>query len=368
MEHGNTLKGLLKDLIAIRSVGSDAISEGGTGGEALVCHRLGDYFHAGGIDFETVDVRPGRPNLYASIDRGRPETILLSAHTDTVPAEDWDTDPFDPVEQDGIIHGRGSCDTKASVAAFAAAAVRAAELPETAFNVIFAAVCDEEIGFAGSRAAAADLKAAFAIAGEPTGLSVIHRHKGVMRFILEAQGRSCHSSVPHKGVNAIYMMARAIQGLEALAGRWRSVSDPDLGYRALTVTMVSGGQAPNIVPERCRADIDIRSLPGDSEDALLSELREAAGAEVGLSTPYMSGPPLDTDAAHPLLQRLAETARRGVGVAGYATDAAEYAARGIPAVVFGPGDVSLAHTSREHVVFREVELAAEALVRFLTAG
>lgn len=356
---------ILMDLVAIPSVGQEPVPEGREGGEARVCRYLAGLLESAGVDCQMEDVLPGRPNLYAHLDRGCARTVILSAHTDTVPATDWEGDPFRPEEKDGLIFGRGSCDTKASLAAFTAVMLEAARKGAGEFNLIFAAVCDEEVSFAGSRAAAGRLRADLAIVGEPTSLAVVHRHKGVMRFVLEARGRSCHSSTPEKGDNAIYRMSRAALAVERLAGDWQQVRDADLGPRAISVTTISGGQAPNIVPDLCRADVDVRCLPGDRLEDLLEEVRARTGNDAAVLAPYMEGPALDTDPEHPLVRRLAEASGRGLTCAPYATDAPQYASRGIPAVVFGPGDVTLAHTPREHIRLAEVDECVTILRRFL---
>ncbi len=356
---------VLTDLVAIRSVGQEPVPEGQEGGEAKVCRYLAGLLESVGVQWRMEEVLPGRPNLYAHLGLGRPQTVILSAHTDTVPPPEPDAGPVCAEEREGIVWGRGSCDTKASLAAFALVFLEAAARRTADFDLILAAVCDEELGFSGSRAAAAALKADFAIAGEPTSLTVVHRHKGVMRFLLEARGRSCHSSTPGRGENAIYAMSRAALAVERLAEEWEKTIDPDLGPRTIAVTTVSGGQAPNVVPDLCRADVDVRCLPGDRLDDLLARVRSSVGGSAAVLSPYMEGPALATDAGHPLVRRLAEASGRGTACAPYATDAPQYASRGIPAVVFGPGDVTLAHTPGEHVALAEVEECIGILRRFL---
>lgn len=360
------IRGLLKDLVSIASVNPSQMPQQNPAGERLVCERLADFFEGCGAAIEMTDVLPGRPNLYARVDLGRPHTIILSAHTDTVPAEDWPLDPQEPREEAGNIYGRGSCDTKASLAAYAAAARHAAVTGESNYNIIFAAVCDEEAGFSGSRQAARDLRAHFCINGEPTQLHVLNAHKGVVRFVVSSKGRSCHSSTPDQGVNAIYPVARAAVALEEAAQGWAQVVDDVLGPRTLAVTTISGGQAPNVIPDMCLADVDVRLLPGDSLEDLLDELRGRLGDDVELAAPYMSGPPLRTPADHPLVQALVESSGRGLQQAAYATDAPQYALAGIPSVVFGPGDISLAHTTEEHVALDDVVECTSILSSFLT--
>ncbi|MEI6916384.1 MAG: M20/M25/M40 family metallo-hydrolase, partial [Armatimonadota bacterium] len=334
----------------------------GAFGEASVC----DYLMRIVPMAETADVLLGRPNLYAHLDFGKPQTIVLSAHTDTVSADDWDSDPFDPEETpDGRIAGRGSCDTKASVAAFAYTTMLAHRAKRCDYNLIFAAICDEEVGFAGSRAARKQLKSDLVIAGEPTNNRVLTRHKGVMRFVLSADGKSCHSATPQLGKNAIYPLAKAIARLETLSKQWAKVTDAELGSRTMSVNTIHGGQAANVIPDRAEAHVDIRSLPGDSQDDLLQEVRGHLGDTVQVNAPYLAGPPLDSNVQNSLIARLVAATGVSSTVANYATDAAIYAESGHTAAVFGPGDIAYAHTNHEHVVFSEVEKAVSILCEFL---
>lgn len=362
------LKRILKDLIAIPSVSPSIDPHFSPDGEAQVRDYLQDLLEAAGVATETYDVLPGRPNLLARLDFGKPETVVLSAHTDTVPARDWDRDPFDPVERDGLIFGRGSCDTKASLAVFVSVALEAARSRGCGCNLVFAAVCDEEAGFAGSNAAARRLTADLAIAGEPTGLQVVTRHKGVMRFVLGARGRSCHSATPNLGTNAIYPLARAVVALEEQGARWAGVTCPGLGERTLSVTLISGGQAVNVVPSSAEAHVDVRSLPGDTQEGLLEELRRVTDPDVEIRAPYLAGPALETSEELPLVARLIDASSHPSMSANYATDAAVYGSAGLPSVVFGPGDIALAHTKNESIPLAQMEAASGVLRRFLGLG
>lgn len=355
---------LLKDLIAIPSVNPET-GAGGQSGEREVCHYLAECLRHEGQDFWMEEVLPGRPNLYASLDFGASQTVLLSAHTDTVAAVGWDMDPFTPREEDGCIYGRGACDTKASLAVFAHVLLQARRAGRADCNLLFAAVCDEEAGFAGSRAAGKVLKADLAVAGEPTRLDVLCRHKGVARYRIQARGVSCHSSHPERGVNAVYALAQGIGRLQELSEQWQSVTDPQLGPRTLAVTTVSGGQAANIVPDLAEADVDVRLLPGDTEESVRNALAAAVSPSVTVPEAFMSSPALDSDCGAPLVARLIRCSGRPPAVAAYATDAAEYAALGIPGVVFGPGDIAVAHSPQEHVSLADLASVSTILHEFL---
>lgn len=360
------LKQLLMDLVAIPSV-NPSIDDSCPGGEQAVCERLRDLLERAGVGCETVEVLPGRPNLYASLDRGKSQTILLTAHTDVVPALDFAGDPFVPNFRDGCVYGRGSCDTKASLAAMALAVVTSASSGSSLcnYNVQFAAVCDEESGFSGSKAAADLVPADLALVGEPTGLQVLNQHKGVARSIVRSSGVSAHSSVPERGDNAIYRMAQAALAIAELNQEWSTSAQHALGPRTVALTTVRGGQAVNIIPDSCSAEIDVRLLPDDDTVSVSDQIRRVLPPEVSLGEPYLDAPGLYTDPALPLVRSL--HALTGLPLAGapFATDAAFFSRAGTPAVVIGPGDAKLAHTSGEHIPLSEVEAFLRMLLQFL---
>ena len=359
------ISGLLKQLIAIPSVSPSIAPLEAPTGEADICNFLQHELEHFGIPCELIEALPGRPNLYARLDFGQPQTVILTAHTDTVTAVGWDGDPYDPREIDGEIWGRGSCDTKASLAVLTWVTLEAHKRNQCKYNLVFAALCDEEAGFGGSKAAAKHLKAEFVIAGEPTSLRVLNRHKGVARFVMSSRGRSCHSSTPEMGRNAIYPLAQAALRLEAKCAEWAQEPHPIVGPRTLAVTTISGGLAPNVIPDWCQAMVEVRLIPGDSSIGLRDELAEYVGGEVEIAPPHMDGPALDTDAAHPLVKELIECTGKPHTWAAYCTDAAMFAAEGIPSVVFGPGNSALAHTRQERVPITDLNKSVEILLRFL---
>ena len=320
-------------------------------------------------------VAPGRDNLVARFAPPNATLHLLwEAHQDTVPADGMTVEPFAAEVRDGRLYGRGACDVKAGVAAMLTAFARLAlnPVPGSA-AVTLAFTVDEEDAMLGVRALAADgLAADLAIVAEPTGLDLVTSHKGVARWTVETAGVACHSSRPQDGVNAVYAAARLVTRLEAYAAELAArPPHPDLGPPTLSVGVIAGGVSPNTVPDRCRFEIDRRLLPGEDPAAAVAEA-DAALSETGVRFTTHRGfacPPLPATAPAALLDRLAgcvqavagrEPQRRAVP---FGTDASTLAAAGVPAVVFGPGDIAQAHTRDEWVSLAEVGQAAEILHR-----
>jgi acetylornithine deacetylase/succinyl-diaminopimelate desuccinylase family protein len=362
---------LLSDLVRIPSVHPRM---GGGKGEAEVARYLADRLRALGIMPKVTDVHPGRPNVLVTIPGqtgGR--HLLFEAHTDTVPPSTGQADPFVPRIEGDRLYGRGSCDTKASVAAAFSALASVLPLRERRATISVAFTMGEELGHEGAKQlAASGLRADGAVIGEPTGLDVVAAHKGAVRWRMVTIGRSAHSSNPEKGCNAIVKMAGVIRVLErGLIPALRERRHPLLGPPTLCVGGIEGGLQVNIVPDRCAIELDWRILPGETWDYARKELEAVlalARAEdpelhVEVDEPYQSFAGLETPVDAPIVRLAREAVRRIDGehpVRGvaYGTDGAELSPAGIPCVVLGPGDIAQAHTSTEYVEVQQVVKAA----------
>jgi acetylornithine deacetylase len=376
---------LLRDLVALPSVNPMGRPlQGPEIYEHRVTAYLETFFRDLGVPFERQAVAPQRDNIVARCDMpGARRTLLLEVHQDTVPTDHMTIDPFGAVIENGRLYGRGACDVKGGMAAMLAAFGRLVRArPAGAANVVLACTVDEEHTFLGvQELVKRGLRADMAVVAEPTQLQIINAHKGVVRWHLASTGRSCHSSAPEQGVNAIYRMARLLAAIERFAEALRqSPGDPLLGPPTLSVGRIEGGTSVNTVPDRCLLEIDRRLLPGEDPVAALNELatylhQEAAWDDFPwqCSEPWLSMPALDREGSADLVTGLgaaidAVAGAHRVNVVPYGTDASTIARVGIPAVVFGPGDIACAHTRDEWVPLDEVEQASEILYRLACAG
>jgi acetylornithine deacetylase len=372
---------LLRDLVAVPSInpmGRTTISSQHTL-EHRVTAYLEEFFKRLGVRYERQHVAPQRENIVAYLDGPGPRTFVWEAHQDTVPTDHMTIDPFGARIENGRLYGRGACDIKGGMAAMLAAFARLArEKPPGAARLIMACTVDEEFTFLGVQRLVKDLKADGAIVAEPTKLQIVTAHKGVVRWNVVATGRSCHSSSPEKGINAIYRMGKLLRAIEEFAEELRRKrADPLLGPPTLSVGMIQGGTSVNTVPDRCRIEVDRRVIPGEDPKAAPGELDEFLRTRAGIEFPYeieptwLAAPALSPEGSADLLARLgrAIAAVEGpfaVTAVPYGTDAAPIAAAGIPAVVFGPGDIAQAHTCDEWVALDQIERASEILYRFAT--
>jgi len=367
---------LLRDYVAIPSVNpmgrNDLAPE--IVGETRLAERVRADLRRLGVDAELVG-QGARRSVVAEI-RARDasaETVLVASHLDTVPVDGMEIPPFDPILHAGRLSGRGSCDTKAGMAALVAALERVLARGVLRRHLIVVGEADEELSSVGVRDVLASLggrRPDWVLATEPTELRVVHRHKGVVHAHLVASGRACHASEPEGGVNAIVALARATIALDALAARLRERGDPSLGPPTLSVGRVLGGQAPNIVPDRAELVADRRILPdetvADVEREIVDALAAAGVADsVRLVDCRLEKPPLGTPVGHAAVRACTDVLRTlhlpaETGGVAFGTDAGVFEAEaGVPGVVMGPGSIRLAHTARESVEVDQVESMTE---------
>jgi len=341
--------------------------------ESRVIARWEAELRSLGVSVIRQPVAPGRDNLIATFDGGGSSTILLEAHTDTVPVDGMTIDPFGGVIEGGKLFGRGACDVKGGgVAMYGAFRRLVQEKPANAPRVILAFTVDEEHTFLGAQELVKLVEADFAIVAEPTNLNIVRSHKGVVRWQIETTGRACHSSRPQDGANAVYRMGEVLTAIEKYAKELQArTPDATLGPRTLVVGMIHGGVSPNTVPDRCVIDIDRRLLPGESALEAIADLdRHLTGFECHSLPPKLACPPLLPKGGDAFVERLGAAidrvrGRHEVWNVPYGTDASTIQEAGIPAVVFGPGDIAQAHTKDEWIAVEELDAAAEVLFGFL---
>jgi acetylornithine deacetylase len=369
----------LRDYVAIPSVNpmqrSDVPPE--IAGERRYAEHLREQLRALGLDAVLVG-SDARPSVVAEARApGARETLLVASHLDTVPVDGMEIDPFDPRLEDERLFGRGACDTKGGMAALVDALERVLARGRLRRNVIVVGEADEELASTGVRDVLSHLgtrRPDWALVTEPTALRLVTAHKGIALVRLAAHGRAGHSSNPSAARNAIVALARATLALEELAAELAARKHARLGPPTLSVGVVAGGVAPNVVPAEAWLVMDRRVLPGESVAQLRAEIEAALserGVErVSVESCTLEKGPLATPDDHPAVRACAAAlAAAGLpaepAAMAFATDAGIFAERGIPCVVVGPGSVEQAHTAREFVEIRQVEEMADFFVRLL---
>lgn len=352
--------------------------------------------HGAGIETMLVESPDGtRANLFATIGPADRGGVLLSGHTDVVPVEgqDWTRDPFCLSVADGRAFGRGTADMKGFVASAIAVALRAADRPlQTPLHLAFS--YDEEIGCVGVRTLLETLagrapRPMACVVGEPTGMRIATGHKGKLALRACCVGHAAHSALAPTGLNALHLGADFLGVLrreqQRLAEEGATDKAYDIPFSTIHAGCMRGGQALNIVPDRCDIDFEIRNVAADDPQEILARLFDGAEAIVApLRARFPKAaitieevnayPGLDTaDQADivRLLRHITEDDGPTCKVA-FGTEAGLFHGQlGIPAAICGPGHMDQGHKPDEYIEIDQLaacDRMLDRLVDDLVAG
>ena len=357
---------------------------------SLVAHAPGEHacavllravLDAWGFRTELQDAVPGRPNLVARIGGGSAgagsRSLMFNGHLDVVGVDGMVHPPFAGDERDGRLYGRGAADMKGGIAAMCAAALRASTAGSPG-EIIIAAVADEEYESIGTRGLIErGVRADACVVTEPTRLTIMPAHRGFVWLEVEIAGRAAHGSRWDIGIDAIRHAGLLLAELDTydavvLPTRTHTL----LGRGSLHASLIEGGIGMSTSPDRCVLKLERRTIPGESADDAVREVRQACdrvqarrstfSADVRL---LVTQGPSDVAVDAPLVVSLGHALRASgepVVVEGMSawTDAALLNDAGIPAVCFGPGDISLAHAAEEYIPLDEIDRATAVLASF----
>lgn len=331
-----------------------------------------------------------KANLFASIGPVDQPGIVLSGHTDVVPADGqpWTVPPFALTERDGKLFGRGTADMKGYIACVLALVPALLSAP-LRMPVHIALSYDEEVGCLGVRSLLKVLeqrpiKPLLCIIGEPTELKPVLGHKGKLAMRCDVHGHPCHSAYAPLGVNAIEYAAELIGELGRIGQQLKAPElhdarfDPP--YSTVQTGVISGGKALNIVPADCRFDFEIRALPSQDPSVVAQQLQAYAEQQV---LPRMRAvnqrsdirfselsayPGLATDAQSQAAELIAAfCGSREFGTVAFGTEGGLFDAAGIPTVVCGPGSMDQGHKPDEFVSLDQLH-ACDAMLQRLLAS
>ena len=353
----------LKELINTNSVNPP-------GNEEQIAKIIAKKLEENGIETKIRSLGANRAYLIARLKgNGNKKSLVLSGHMDTVPLGDipWDYEPFDAKEVNGCLYGRGTSDMKSGLAAMTMAMIEIAKSKVTLEgDLVLAATAGEEVDCLGAKAMIKDgvlNDTGAMIIGEPSNGEVFVCHKGALWIEIISYGKTAHGSMPDQGINAINNMIVFINALYSKF-KFKYKEDPMLGGPTINLGTISGGVRTNVVPDMCRLQIDIRTVPGQNHQEILSDVKnllkeiEAASNakfELNILNDLVA---VGTSVEDPLIKVALSTAGelfnrdyqpKGVR---YYTDASTFVpglGNDLPVIFYGPGNETMAHKPNEYV-------------------
>lgn len=325
-----------------------------------------------------------KANLVARIGPERNGGFLYSGHTDTVPVDGqpWTTPPYELVEKNNKLFGRGTADMKGFVACcLALAPILKTFSLQRPIHMAFS--FDEEVGchgapLIGEHIRTHGIRPELAIIGEPTEMQVITSHKGVYAFETVVTGLEAHSSTPQRGVNAVMIACELVQKLSAIAQEYRNGKQDarfDPPHTTVHVGTIQGGTARNIIPLRCNFLWEVRPVPGEGSEHTLSQFNtlvqslekemKQASPNCGIETRRISGIAALNQSKEMLDEKhvLALTGANRTHAISFFTEAGIFQNYGIPCIVCGPGSVAQAHRPDEFVSLQQMDACLIMLER-----
>ncbi len=339
-----------------------------------------------GLEVHTVAGEANKPNIGARW-KGtgeKKDILLLSGHMDVVPAgSGWPSNPFQAVLHDNCLFGRGTADMKGALAAefLAVKALKKANVSLKGDLYLFATVDDETAGTMGLRYVVQEglkklgwEKPTFHILGEPSQLKLCVAFKGRMWIRIGIAGRSAHGGNPSAGINAIEKMVKLLPEFLAIERQ----THPLMGVDTLNIGTIDGGEKTNIVPDQCSITLDYRFVAPQTSAQIEEKLKAVIARSIARDsdivinefTVFERREPQEVSQNNPYLQSLKkvteevighETSFNGVLSAG---DSYWTILAGVPVAFYGPGDMGVAHTNKEHLPIDELVAAARIFSRY----
>lgn len=344
-------------------------------GNRPVVELLASWASDLGFSTELIDVSPdgSKANLLATLGSG-PGGLVLAGHTDTVPFDEgrWQSDPLKLVERDQRLYGLGSTDMKGffPTALAAAATFRDQPLKQP---LILLATADEESSMNGARAlaAAGRPRARAAIIGEPTSLTPVRMHKGIMMHSVTVTGQAGHSSNPGLGNSALEGMHAVMTDLMNYRGSLRErYSNPmfEIAYPTLNLGCIHGGDNPNRICGRTELHFDLRMTPDGDNTAVQQEIEQRLAVmsdnlqlDIGLKPLVKPVPPFEQAADSELVQLAERLTGHSAHAVAFATEAPFLQQLGMQTIVLGPGSIDRAHQPDEYMELDQVQPCIDLL-------
>ena len=372
---------VLTDLIGYPSISSESNLD--------IINYLSDKIKSLGGKIDIIKTSDNKQaNIFATIGPEIDGGIVLSGHTDVVPAKElnWNSDPFKLTRKDDLLYGRGSCDMKG----FIASTIVAAEILKNKnlnYPVHFSFTYDEEIGCFGARHLIKELKKykykpSIVIIGEPTNMEIIEAHKGDCEYTTCFHGIEGHASNPEKGLSAIQYGSLFTNKLFEIGNelKRRAPSDSPFNppWTTVQVGKIEGGVAHNVIAGQCSIDWEMRPINEEDknfvknnllkycQNKLLPEM-QSKFAEAKIETEIIGEIPglipQKDNQARVIMQDLLQS--NSTGVISFGTEAGIFQEMNMDVVVCGPGSIDQAHKANEFVSISELDKCLQNLLKLL---
>ena len=340
-----------------------------------VIQLLESWLSSQGFQCEVMPLpdQPNKFNLIATLGTGD-GGLVLAGHTDTVPYDKgrWKSDPFKLEERDHKLYGLGSCDMKGFFA-IVLDTVRHMQLSDVKQPLIILATADEESSMSGARALVDQnkIKARYALIGEPTSLTPIYAHKGIMMERIQVTGQAGHSSNPSLGNNALDAMHAVMSELmifrQQLKANYRDANFV-IDYPTMNFGCIHGGDNPNRICGRCELEFDLRALPGMSNQALMAEIaqilpriEEKTGTIIQLSSLFADVPSFYTPIESDIIKACEALTNRQASTVAFATEGSFLNQLGMETLILGPGSIDQAHQPNEFMALDQIQPMQEVI-------
>lgn len=334
-----------------------------------VIQLLESWLSSQGFECEVMPLpqQPNKFNLIATLGSGD-GGLVLAGHTDTVPYDEgrWQSDPFALEERDQKLYGLGSCDMKGFFA-IVLDTIQTMQLSNLKQPLIILATADEESSMSGARALVEQgtLKARYALIGEPTSLTPIYAHKGIMMERIQITGQAGHSSNPSLGNNALDAMHEVMSELmifrQQLKTNYRDASFV-IDYPTMNFGCLHGGDNPNRICGRCELEFDLRALPGMSNQALMAEIaqllpriEEKTGTKIQLNSLFPDVPSFYTPIESDIIKACEALTKRQASTVAFATEGSFLNQMGMETLILGPGSIDQAHQPNEFMALDQIQ-------------
>ncbi|MDM8567716.1 acetylornithine deacetylase [Candidatus Halobeggiatoa sp. HSG11] len=337
---------------------------------ATWCHELGFK-----CEIMPIPNHSGKFNLLATLGTGD-DGLILAGHSDTVPYDNWQFDPFKLTEQNNRLYGLGTTDMKAFFAlALTAIEQLLANNMQLKRPITILATANEETNMAGAKALTDSLKGKYALIGEPTGLQPIRMHKGIMMEAIHLHGQSGHSSNPDLGNNALEGMYQVIGELL----KWRKQLQTKYNNSAFQIPIptmnlghIQGGDSPNRICADCELYIDLRPLPGMDLTELRSTLHQRvektlqnSGLDIKFKALFDGIPAMETSIDAEIVTITERLTKKLAGAVAYATEAPYLQRLGMQTIILGPGDIEQAHQPDEFIAVDRLQPMIDILTQLI---